>query len=317
MNHAIKELFAISGHSSPRIAVIVLNWNRRVDTLECLDSLARQTYLNYYVIVIDNGSTDGSVGSIQANFPDAIVVTNSSNLGYAEGNNIGIGLALNDAADYVLLLNNDTVVDPTLLEQLVRVAETSEQVGAVGAKILYYSDRERIWSAGSVLNYTETVTRLRGYRQIDRGQFDRIEEVECISGCAMLLRRSAIEAVGVLDRLFSPAYFEDTDWCLRARQRGYRILYAPAAKVWHKVSMSGGGEYNLRERYLIGYNSVQFMKRYAGFGAWLKFSVFAIASLPLVYLVRTFQKRGRAVIAKGLGMWDGLRGKRRDDYLNY
>ena len=300
---------------APSVTVVVLNWNRLADTLECLASLARQTYPDYRVIVVDNGSTDSSVAGIRARYPEVTVVANSSNLGFAEGNNVGIEQALTQAADYVLLLNNDTVVDAALIEQLVKVAEADERIGAVGAKILYHSEPGRLWSAGGSVNYAETVTRLRGYRQIDHGQFDRVQDVECVSGCAMLLRSSALQVVGRLDRLFSPAYFEDTDWCMRARRRGYQIKYAPAAKVWHKVSMSGGGEYNLRERYLIGYNSVQFMKRYATPAGWLKYFVFAILSLPALYVIRVFQGRGQGVLVKGLGIWDGLRGRRRTTYL--
>jgi len=299
----------------PQVYVIVLNWNRPGDTLECLNSLTRQTYSNYRSIVVDNGSTDDSVATIQAAFTDMTVVANPQNLGFAEGNNIGIQRALSAGVAYVLLLNNDTVVDSALIEQLVRVAELDGRIGAVGAKILYYADPHRLWSAGGVINYTETISRLRGYRQIDRGQFEQGAEVDYVSGCAMLLRRQALQAVGLLDPLFSPAYFEDADWCMRARRGGYRIVYAPAAKVWHKVSMSGGGEYNLRERYLIGYNSVQFMKRYASLANWFKYVIYAILSLPALYVVRLFQGRGRGVLVKGLGIWDGLRGARRDTFI--
>jgi GT2 family glycosyltransferase len=197
----------------------------------------------------------------------------------------------------------------------VNVAESDEHIVAVGAKILYFSEPDRLWSAGGIVNYTETVARPRGYYQIDSGQFEDIAEVDYVSGCAMLLRRQALEQIGLLDPVFSPAYFEDTDWCMRARRAGERVVYAPAARVWHKVSMSGGGEYNVRERYLIGFNSIQFMRRYANAGAWLKFFLYAIVSLPLLYLVRVFQGRGRGVVAKGLGLWDGLRRVRRDTYL--
>jgi GT2 family glycosyltransferase len=299
----------------PRVCVIVVNWNRPADTLECLTSLAQQTYPSCEVIVVDNGSTDGSAAAIQAAFPDVTVLVNATNLGFGEGNNVGLKYALARGADHVLLLNNDTIVDPALIDQLVQVAESDDHIAAVGAKIFFYSDPRRLWSAGSIVNYTETVTRLRGYRQIDQGQFEQIEEVDCVSGCAMLLRRQALEQIGLLDPLFSPAYFEDTDWCMRARRVGQRIVYAPAAMLWHRVSMSGGGEYNVRERYLIGFNSIQFMRRYANAGAWLKFFLYAIVSLPLLYLVRVFQGRGRGVAAKGLGLWDGLRGVRRDTYL--
>ena len=300
---------------APLLSVIILNWIHLTDPLDCLHSLVRQIYSNYFVIVVNDGSTDGSVPALQAQFPAITLLANPSNLGFAEGNNIGIRSALSHAVSYVLLLNNDTVVDAALIEELVAAAESDERIAALGAKILYFAEPDRLWSAGGNVNYTETVARLRGYRQRDSGQFDRMADVDYVSGCAMLLRRQALEQIGLLDPVFSPAYFEDTDWCMRARRTGWRIVYVPAARVWHKVSMSSGGEYNVRERYLIGFNSIQFMRRYANARAWLKFSFYAIGSLPLLYLVRICQGRGRGVVAKGLGLWDGLRGARRDTFL--
>ncbi len=300
---------------TPCVAVIVLSWNRVADTLDCVASVARQTYPNFKTIVVDNGSTDGSVAAIRAAFPNTTLLANPTNLGFGEGNNVGLRYALAQGVDHVLLLNNDTVVDPALIDELVKVIESDSRIGATGAKILYQASPGRLWSAGGVINFTEGVARLRGYRQLDRGQFDRVEEVDCVPACAMLICRQALEQVGLFDPVFSPAYLEDSDWCMRARRGGYRIVYVPSAKVWHKVSMSGGGEYNLRERYLIGYNSVQFMRRYATLVGWLKYFVFAVLSLPALYVVRVFQGRGRGVLVKGLGIWDGLRGRRRATYL--
>jgi GT2 family glycosyltransferase len=300
---------------TPYVAVIILNWNRMADTLECVTSVTRQTYPNFQTIVVDNGSTDGSVAAIRAAFPDTTLIANPANLGFGKGNNIGLRYALTQGVDHVLLLNNDTVVDPSLIDELVKAIESDDRIGATGAKILYHAAPQRLWSAGGVINFTEGVARLRGYRQLDRGQFDQMEEVDCVPACAMLMRRQALERVGLFDPVFSPAYLEDSDWCMRARRQGYQIKYVPAAKVWHKVSMSGGGEYNLRERYLIGYNSVQFMKRYANLSNWFKYVVYAILSLPALYGVRLFQGRGRGVLVKGLGIWDGLRGVRRDTFI--
>jgi GT2 family glycosyltransferase len=255
------------------------------------------------------------VAAIRSAFPTTTLLESSTNLGYAEGNNLGLRYALECDADDILLLNNDTIVDASSLESLVSTIESDPSIGAVGPKILYQADPRRLWSAGGRLNFTETVGRMRGYRQIDRGQFDRVEAVDYLSGCALLLRRTALERVGLLDPIYSPAYFEDADWCVRARRSGYQLVYVPTARIWHKVSMSGGGEYNLRERYLIGFNSIVFMKRYANRLQWLKYLIFAVGSLPVLYLVRLFQGQGRAVRAKALGIWDGWRGTRRETYL--
>ncbi len=299
----------------PRVFAIILNWNGLKDTLECISSVKQQTYTQFEPVIVDNGSTDGSVTAFRSAFPEITVLANATNLGYAEGNNVGIRHACAKGADYFLLLNNDTIVDPHLIENLATMAESDESIGAVGPKIFFASDPTLLWSAGGIVNYTETVCRMRGYRRRDRGQFERIEEVDYLSSCAMLLRRKAVEEVGLLDVAFAPIYYEDADWCMRAHRLGYRIVYVPSGKVWHKVSLSGGGEYNLRERYLIGFNSVQFMRRYADARGWLTFFVFAVLSLPALFIVRVFQRRGRAVLVKAIGLWDGFRGIRRDTFI--
>lgn len=299
----------------PRVFAIVLNWNGLKDTLECITSIKQQTYPEFEPVIVDNGSTDGSVSAIRAAFPGMKVLANATNLGYAEGNNVGIRYACAEGADYLFLLNNDTILDPHLVEHLVTVAETDERIGAVGPKIFFASSPRLLWSAGGIVNYTETVCRMRGYRRLDHGQFERIEDVDYLSSCAILLRRRAVEEVGLLDVVFAPMYYEDADWCMRAHRQGFRVVYVPAGKVWHKVSVSGGGEYNLRERYLIGFNSVQFMRRYANVRGWLTFFVFAVLSLPALFIVRVFQRRGRAVLVKALGLWDGFRCMRRDTFI--
>ncbi len=299
----------------PRVIVIMLNWNGLKDTLECLTSLSNQTYPDFETVIVDNGSTDDSVAAIQTAFPDVTVLENGTNLGFSEGNNVGIRYACGKGADYVFLLNNDTTVEPHLIDTLVSMAELDERIGAVGPKILFAYKPDIIWSAGGIVNFTETVARMRGYRRVDRGQFDRIEDVDYLPGCAMLLRREVVEDVGLLDSTYSPIYFEDCDWCMRARRKGYRVVYVPSVRVFHKVSVSGGGEYSPRERYLIGFNSIQFMRRYADLRGWLTFFVYAVLSLPALYVVRLFQRRGRGVLVKALGMWDGFRGTRRDTFI--
>src|SRR5436190_7401977 len=134
---------------APSVAVIVLNWNGRDDTLACLESLAGLNYDNFQVMVVDNGSTDGSVGAIRPRFPGVEIIETGRNLGFAEGNNVGIRLALDRGMDYVFLLNNDTVVDPSLLSELVAAAERCPEGGIFGAQILYHSDPLKIWFAGA------------------------------------------------------------------------------------------------------------------------------------------------------------------------
>jgi GT2 family glycosyltransferase len=300
--------------TSPLVCVVVLSWNRKADTLVCLESLLNQTYPNTQVVLVDNGSVDDSVIAARSAFPSITIIENSTNLGYARGNNIGIQYALDHSASYVLALNNDTVVDPGLVENLLQVAVSDPQIAAVGPKILFHADLTLLWSAGGRISYSETISRMRGFRQRDRGQFDRQEDVDCLPGCAILMRREVLEQIGLFDPVFSPAYFEDTDWCMRARKCGYRLVYAPDAKMWHKVSLSSGGEYNARERYWLAYHSVTFMRRYGQPVQWIKFLLYAFGSWPFVFSFRLVRGQGKAAFAKLVGLLDGLCGLHREAF---
>lgn len=217
----------------PAVYFSILNWNQKDLTLECLESLAHLDYPNYRIVVVDNGSNDGEATAIRAQFPSVTVLENGRNLGFAEGNNVGIRYALSQGADYVLLLNNDTIVDPQMLKVLVRVAESDEQVAIVGPKIYYYDEPETIWSAGGILRRFGTPVML-GVDEVDSGQHDELKEVDWISGCALLIKDSVIQQIGLIDARFF-IYFEETDWCSRARRAGFKVLYVPQARMWHKI----------------------------------------------------------------------------------
>jgi len=220
---------------APTVAVVVLNWNGRRDTLACLASLSQ---LNCPVvrIVVDNGSTDGSVSSIRKEFPSVIVIEIPQNLGYTGGNNVGLERALAEGVDYVLLLNNDTKVAPDLVRLLVDAAEKDPSVGIAGPTIYYYDDPETIWSAGGAIDWDRGSTSMVGLNERDEGQFSiASREVNFVTGCAMLVKRSVLEKVGLLDDRFF-AYYEDAEWCVRARRAGFKIVHVPTAKVWHKIS---------------------------------------------------------------------------------
>ena len=165
------------------------------------------------------------------------------------------------------------------------------------------------------MNYRDTVSQMRGFRQRDRGQFNREEDVDCLPGCALLMRRDVLLRIGLFDPVFSPAYFEDTDWCVRAQKAGYRIVYVPNAKIWHKVSMSSGGAYNAWERYWLAYHSVTFMRRYGKPAQWVKYLFYAFGSWPFVFAFRSLRGQGRVAYSKFVGLIDGLRGVRREEYI--
>lgn len=220
---------------TPQVMIIVLNWNGLADTVACLESLSCLDYPVREVVVVDNGSSDGSVEAIRKRFPAVTLIENGENLGYAAGNNIGVTYALQTGVNYVLILNNDTLLDPEMLTHLIAVAEVNPRVGAVGPKIYCHAQPRRIWFAGGVINWQGMFTANVGMDEEDVGQFEEVKPVDFLAGCALLIKRAAWEDVGPFDSRFF-MYWEETDWCARARRAGYDLLFAPQAKMWHKVS---------------------------------------------------------------------------------
>ena len=247
-------------------------------TLDCLESLRGLDHppdrLN--TIVVDNGSTDGTSEDIRAHYPSVTVLKNRENLGFAEGNNVGIRHALGDAPDYVMLLNNDTILDPSMLTELLAVVESDPTVGAVGPKMLYSEQPDVIWCAGSSIDWpTGDAVRLQA-EQRDTGADEGPREVEFITACAICLRREVIEEIGLLDRRFF-IYYEEADWCLRARAAGWRILYVPAARLWHKVSAAMGTTSPATEYYMAR-NVLLFLAKHRRGVARLYSLILAVAS---------------------------------------
>ncbi|TEU12046.1 MAG: glycosyltransferase family 2 protein, partial [Anaerolineales bacterium] len=253
----------------PHVLVIVLNWNGLVDTLECLESLACLDYPDYKVVIVDNGSMDGSVKAIREHFPDVTLIENEENLGYAGGNNVGLRYAMAQGADYALLLNNDTVVDPAFLRILVDAAEADPTVGIVGPTIYYHERPDVIWSAGGAIDWRRGSTRMVGLDEQDEGQFGQVlRTVDFVTGCAMLVRRAVLEQAELLDERFF-AYYEETEWCVRASRAGFKIVHVPLACIWHKISPIAQADSPLVHYYMTR-NRLLFLKATgAGLGAWL------------------------------------------------
>jgi GT2 family glycosyltransferase len=253
----------MAGRVVPYVATVVLSWNGRSDTLACLRSLAKLDWPRHTAIVVDNGSTDGTAPAVREEFPGVDVIETGRNLGFAEGNNVGLREALAIGADYVLLLNNDTVVDRGVLKELVAEAEQRPDAGAFCPLIYYLDPPDRIWYAGARFdarrghNGTHT-----GYGERDEDQYMAVRETGRGTGAAMLVRRAAIEQVGFLDgELFLQV--EDVEWSLRMRSAGWRIFFVPAARVWHKVSRTVGGEHAPATAYYEVRNTLAVCDRYA------------------------------------------------------
>jgi hypothetical protein len=267
---------------TPSVAVIVLNWNNASDTLACLESLDGVKYPSFHIIVVDNGSTDDSRERIAAAFPHVAILATGANLGYAEGNNVGVRLALGSPVDYICVLNNDVVVAPDFLTALVDEAESAADIGMVGPKMYFAAPSNVIFAAGSIIKWSVGELDQRGMgvaEQPDALLYNAEEDVDFIIGCGVLVRRQIIEAVGLLD----PAYylnFEDVDWCIRMRQAGYRVRYTPKAILWHKVSATLGRA-SPANTYYMTRNALLFFHRHApGLWRWIT---------PLAIMARTLR----------------------------
>lgn len=291
--------------SAPRVAGLVLNYNGRDVTLLTLASLLRLDYPALDLVVIDNGSTDDSRAAIAAAHPGLRQLPVAENRGISWGINHGLRWALASGYDYVLVMNNDIEVAPDLLRWMVSAAEDVPAIGCVGPKSYYHSEPERIWSAGGILRFRESVTRERGDGEIDRGQYDRDEEVAYVNGCAMLVRRAALEATGLWD----PAYYlgvEDADWCVRMRQRGFRCHYAHRARLWHMVGRSLG-VYRASRTYHTGRSTAIFLRKHARPTQRARALVcFAVAMIG-AYARELPRRNQRAVLEKIRGLREGLR----------
>ncbi len=230
----------MSSSPPPNVTVVVLSWNGWQDTVACVASCLRIDHPGLRVLVVDNGSTDGSEKILRERFPDVELLQTGENLGYAGGNNVGIRRALEQGADLVVLLNNDTEVDPGFVSALVEAARARPEAGMLCSKILLFDRPDVLWYAGASFHPLVGWGRHRGHGQRDTGQYDRVEETDRPTGCALMVTRACCEKVGLLrDEYF--CYAEDLEWGLRARDAGFSILYVPGSRVWHKVSRATGG----------------------------------------------------------------------------
>lgn len=222
---------------TPKISIIILNWNRWQDTIECVESVLRIPYPNYEIVIVDNGSTDESVPILSNKFPNLKLIKLKQNIFYAGGNNVGIRYALDSGARYIMLLNNDTVVHPDFLNPLVEAMEDDSLLCAVGGTIYYYDEEKKIQNIGGSFDYISGKVHWYGEGCVDVGQFSEKREVNFICGAAIMLRSDALKEIGGLDESFV-LYAEELDWCLRARKKGYKLMYIPNSKVFHKGAVS-------------------------------------------------------------------------------
>ncbi len=317
---------------NPKVAVVILNWNGSEDTVECLESLRQITYSNYSIIVVDNASSDNSLEKIRRyckgeievkstffkyclknkpvktaeytkeqsekigfNSAEVVLIKNDKNYGFAEGNNIGIRYGLNNLdPDYILLLNNDTVVDRDFLRELIDVSESIPDIGFASPKTYYYdfnNKRNVINFAGGSLNMFKGQSQSIGVNEVDNGQYDEIKTVEYGEGSCLLVKKEVLEKIGLFDTKYF-AYWEEADLCIRGNKAGYKSVYVPKSRMWHKVSASTDDPTKL---YYYTRNKFWFMQKYASREEYVSFMLlffgFYFWNLICRYIIYGLYKR--------------------------
>ncbi len=262
-------------HAMKKITLVIVNWNGNRDTANCLASvnLLNHRDCSLETVVVDNGSTDDSVKKLSKAFPWVTMLSLDKNLGFTGGNNVGIQYGVKRGADYVWLLNNDTVVDPDALSLAGAFADP--KVGVAGSKIYFAAGHEYhkerygkkdlgrvFWYAGGIVDWDNMYASHRGVDEVDVGQYDKKEETPFVTGCSMMIRREVIETIGMLDDKYY-LYLEDLDYGLRAKKAGFLSIYFPESVLWHVNAGSSGGAGNPIHDYYITRNRLLVGMRYA------------------------------------------------------
>ncbi len=237
------------------ISIIILNWNGKEVTEECLKSIKKQTFKGYETIVVDNNSSDNSVSFLNKKFPSIKLVQNKKNLGFTGGNNEGLKYA---KGDYLLLLNNDTILDKNFLEEIWK---NKNKADILGVKNYFYGKKNMIWAVGSKVNWLTMRAKLIANKLIDSREIDKIK-IDHAVGSAIFFRKKIIEKIGFLDNSFF-AYYEETEWQTRAQRAGFKISWVPTAKLWHKVAYSTGGGRSPLSAYYLVRNRGYYIKKYS------------------------------------------------------
>ncbi|MFC1727388.1 glycosyltransferase family 2 protein [Patescibacteria group bacterium] len=258
-----------------KVAIVVLHYHDLKLTQDCLKSTRDLVVKGFQleVIVVDNGSKENLQSLAQKN-SDYHFSQTKKNLGFTGGNNLGLQKALARRADWVLLVNNDTILDKRLVVNLLKAAKLDDKIGILGPKIYFapghefhrqrYRSQEKgkvLWYAGGIVDWQNVLSSHRGVDEVDRGQYDEMVETEFVSGCAMMIHKKVLKTIGLLDDKYY-LYLEDNDYCQRAKKRGFKVVYAPRAKVWHINAGSSQVGGDLQD-YFLTRNRLLFGWRYA------------------------------------------------------
>ncbi len=277
----------------PKVGVILVNWNGAEFTIPCIESLLKSNYPNYQIIVVDNGSRDGSPERIVQEYPQVELLRQLSNSGLPKARNQGIECALKLGSEYAITLDNDTRADRDMISHLVGTAELANRASVVGPKIYWLHHPNRLWFAYGRLSLWTGVYSNPVYNQVDQGQFEEPVEMEVASGCCMLIPKKVFQTVGGFDEAFGRWAHDDVDWSLRCRRAGFGIIFSPKAKLWHRVGGSAQKISGASIRYHATRDQLWTLRKAA-----TRWQIFTIASFyPLRAIVRI-----SAMVARG--QWD-------------
>jgi len=223
----------------PKVTIITLNCNTSIDTIECIESIQKNSYQNYDIVVVDNGSNENDIKKLKIRFGEQInIIENKENYGWGKAYNIGIKYAFEKFnPDYIFITDNDTICDQAFLKELIEVAEKNETSGILGGKIYYYHDRNKIWFTSAKISLWTGFIRFIGRDEYDKGQYNEITSVDSVGGCSMLIKKDVIEKLSLFDTRF---FYADAEYefCIRAKRAGFEILYVPKSIIWHKIGTS-------------------------------------------------------------------------------
>lgn len=243
-----------------RVTVVVLNYKSKEQTLKCIDSITKSNYEDVDIIVVDNNSADGLEDDIK-NIPNVTFIQTGNNLGYTGGNNIGIKKAIENNADFIFVLNADAFLEKNAISALLEVVNKDENIGIVGPKILF-GDKKTIWYAGGIFDKANILGRHKGVDEKDHGQYDTKEETDYVTGGAIFIKKEVFDKVGLFDEKYF-LYYEDSDFCMRAKKAGLKVVYVPQAVVYHENASSTGLGSPLQD-YFITRNRLLYATKFAG-----------------------------------------------------
>lgn len=291
-----------------RTAIILLNWNSYEHTANCIASLQNVEPANFDVIVVDNGSSDGSGTLLQQNFVHIKYIQAPTNLGFAGGNNKGFEYAIAHGYEYSLMLNNDTFVEPNFLELLTNYMDAHVNVGAIQPKIFFNNNRQKIWNGGSYFLSWLGWTYSKNYMRTAGPAQNNFAEVDWITGCALLVRTSIVQQIGALNDHFF-IYYEDVDFSFRIREAGYKLIFHPQSVIYHIAGMANKAKVKGKEGYANPYvhylnfrNHIWVLRAYTKWYQWPTtfITLIAYSFAIMLYFVVRWRTTKLAMMLKGI-----------------